>query len=357
MSWGRVNHPNEVVKVNDEVDVKVLDFDKEKVKVSLGLKQKGENPWENIDEKYPEGSTVEGKVVNIMPYGVFVELETGIEGLIHISEFSWGKKYNHPNEKFKVSDRVQAMVLKSDQQNQKLSLGVKQLEKDPWEGVESRYTAGDKIKGTVSTVTDYGAFVELENGIEGLVHVSDLSWTKRVAHPKEIITKGDEMEAMILNVDEQNRRIALGVKQLSQDPWDEIIKKYEPDTKCEGKVTNITNFGVFVELEKDLEGLLHVSEVDLKSTERMEDKYKVGGTIGVKILHIDGVQKKIALSVKGIETDKSEDNAGEQASEDKTSKEESSEDTSDTSKPVEAVPEPVAEEKAPEEEKPAEDKE
>ncbi len=318
MSWGRVNHPSEIVKINDDVDVKVLDFDKEKVKVSLGLKQKSDNPWEGIDEKYPEGSTVVGKVVNIMPYGVFVELEKGIEGLIHISEFSWSKKFNHPNEKFKIGDSVNAMVLKADRVNQKLSLGIKQMEKDPWEGVESRYNVGDQIKGTVSAVTDYGAFVGLESGIEGLVHVSDLSWTKRIAHPKEMIKKSDEIEVMILNVDEQNRRIALGVKQLTQDPWDEIIKKYEPDTKCEGKVTNITNFGVFVELENDLEGLLHVSEVELKSTERMEDKYKVGDPINVKILHIDGVQKKIALSVKGTEEISNSEPQAEVQSEDVT---------------------------------------
>ena len=301
MSWGRISHPTEVLKVNDEVEVKVLDFDKESVKVSLGLKQKGQNPWQQVDEKFPEGSVVKGKVVNIMPYGVFIELEKGIEGLIHISEFSWGKKYNHPNERFKVGDMVDAMILKVDKDNQKLSLGIKQLEKDPWEGVDAQYTAGDRVKGTVSAVTDYGAFVELETGIEGLVHVSVLSWTKRVTHPKEMLSKGQEIETVILNVDEQNRRIALGIKQLEKDPWEEISNKYQTGTVCDGKVTNITNFGVFVELEPDLEGLLHVSEIGLAPGKKIEDVYKVGDPIRVAVIHIDGVQKKIALTQKDVE--------------------------------------------------------
>ncbi|NQT33387.1 MAG: 30S ribosomal protein S1, partial [Candidatus Omnitrophica bacterium] len=292
MSWGRVSHPSEAVNIGDDIDVKVLDFDKETVKVSLGLKQVLDNPWENIGEKYPEGATVKGKVVNIMPYGIFIELEKGIEGLIHISEFSWSKKYNHPSEKFKPGDEIDAMVLKADIDNQKLSLGIKQLDKDPWEGVQDRYTVGDKIKGSITAVTDYGAFVELESGVDGLIHVSDFSWTKRITNPKEVLKKGEEVEALILNVDEQNRRIALGVKQLTPDPWDEIIKRYEPDTICDGKITNITNFGIFVELENDLEGLLHISEIDLPEGSRMEDYYKTDSDIKIKIIHIDGVQKK-----------------------------------------------------------------
>ena len=298
MSWGRIGHPSEVVKVGDEMEIKVLDFDKTSVKVSLGLKQIKDNPWENIGEKYPESGTITGKVVNIMPYGVFVELEKGIEGLIHISEFSWSKKYNHPNEKFSLGDIITAMVLKVDKDNQKLSLGIKQLEDDPWQGVEDKFTVGDKIKGTVTALADYGAFIGLDNGVEGLVHVSDLSWTKRVTHPKDVLNKGDELEAIILSVDEQNRRIALGVKQLTQDPWDDIVSKYEAGTEAEGKVTNITNFGVFVELEKDLEGLLHVSEIDLDPSKRMEDMYKIDDIVSVRVIHIDGVQKKIALTTK-----------------------------------------------------------
>ncbi|MFH1798561.1 MAG: 30S ribosomal protein S1 [Candidatus Omnitrophota bacterium] len=298
MSWARVNHPSEVVKIDDEIEVKVLDFDKKTVRVSLGLKQSGPNPWESIAEKYTEGAIVSGKVSNVMPYGIFVELEKGIEGLIHISEFSWSKRFNHPNEKFKVGDKVEAVVLKVDKDKQKLSLGIKQLDKDPWEGVEERYKVGEYLKGKISTVTDYGAFVELEKGIEALIHVSDLSWTKRITHPKELLKKGSEIEGVVLNVDEQNRRIALGVKQLTQDPWDEIVKKYNPGTVCEGKVVNITNFGIFVELEKDLEGLLHVSETSLAVSQKMEDLYKVGDAVKVKVIHIDGIQKKIALSTK-----------------------------------------------------------
>ncbi|MFQ5951913.1 MAG: 30S ribosomal protein S1 [Candidatus Omnitrophota bacterium] len=301
MSWGRVSHPGEIVSVGDALDVKILDFDKNKMKVSLGLKQKSENPWEKVIEKYPEGAVISGKVVNIMPYGIFVELEQGIEGLIHISEFSWSKKYNHPSERFSVGDAVEAMVLKVDKDSQKLSLGIKQLEEDPWSGVEERFKVGDRIKGTINAITDYGAFIELEKGVEGLVHVSDLSWTKRITHPKEVLNKGEEMEAIILNVDEQNKRIALGVKQLTPDPWDEIAKRYEVGTVCEGTVTNTTNFGIFVELEKDLEGLLHISEIGLEPSQRIENIYKVNDKIKVKVIHIDGIQKKIALTRKGLE--------------------------------------------------------
>lgn len=306
MSWGRINHPTEVVKVNDEIEVKILDFDKANIKVSLGLKQSLPNPWENIESKYPEGVSVTGKVVNIMPYGVFVELEKGIEGLIHISEFSWSKKFAHPGEKFKVGDSVEAVVLKLDKATQKLSLGVKQLEQDPWKDVGKRYHVGEKVKGAINTVTDYGAFVELEKGIEALIHVSDLSWTKRITNPKDALKKGEEIEGVVLNVDEQNRRIALGIKQLVQDPWDEIIARYETGTISEGKITNITNFGIFVELEKDLEGLLHVSEVELEPSKKIEDIYKVGDSIKVKVIHIDGIQKKIALSCKGLVEARSE---------------------------------------------------
>ncbi|MBU1783993.1 MAG: 30S ribosomal protein S1 [Candidatus Omnitrophica bacterium] len=304
MSWGRINKPTEVMNVGDEVEIKILDFDKKNMKVSLGFKQKMQNPWEDIDEKYQEAGVVSGKVVNIMPYGVFLELEKGIEGLIHISEFSWTKKFNHPSERFSIGDEVQAMVLKLDKGSQKLSLGLKQLEDDPWQGVENRFHVGDKVKGMVNTLTDYGAFVELEPGVEGLVHVSDLSWTKRVNHPKELIEKDSAIEAVILNVDEQNRRIALGVKQLGTDPWDDITKRYESGTICDGTVMNITNFGMFVELEKDLEGLLHVSEMSLDPSQRMEELYKPGDEIKVKVIHIDGVQKKIALSVKDFDEKK-----------------------------------------------------
>ncbi|KJJ86089.1 30S ribosomal protein S1 [Candidatus Omnitrophus magneticus] len=309
ISWGRITKPNEVLKVSQEIDVKVLNFDKEAMKISLGMKQILANPWEKADIKYGEGTVVNGKVVNIMPYGVFVELEEGIEGLIHISEFSWSKKFNHPNEIFKLGDKVEALVLKLDKDNRKLSLGLKQLTDNPWDGMADKYHVGDKIKGPVTSITDYGAFIEVEPNIEGLVHISDFSWTKRVNHPKEVLKKGDEVEAMILSVDDKNRRIALGIKQLMSDPWDDISQKYLAGTICDGEITNITNFGMFVKLEKDLEGLLHVSEISLPNNKRMEDLYKTGDKLKVQILHVDGIQKKIALSIKDLTKELKEDDA------------------------------------------------
>jgi len=298
MSWGRVNHPSEIVAVGDEVEVMILDFKKDEMKISLGIRQKTKDPWDDIETKYPKGTKTTGKVVNLAPYGAFVELEKGIEGLVHISELSWTKKYSSPGELLAIGDRVEVMVLDIDKTSRKISLGIKQLEQDPWQGIEDRYKVGDTIKGKVRHITDYGVFVELEEGIDGLVHVSDLSWTKKVAHPKDVVKKGDKIEAVILSVDGLNRRIALGVKQLAQDPWDDIQAKYTPGTVIKGTIAKITNFGMFVELEKDLEGLLHISEVGIAQGERLEDKFKVGDQIDVKVLRVDGVQKKIALSTK-----------------------------------------------------------
>jgi len=298
MSWGRISHPSEVVSIGQETDIVILDFDKDSMKISLGLKQKTPNPWETVDKKYPVGTKLQGKVVNLMPYGAFVELEKGVEGLVHISELSWSKKYNHPNELLNVGQPIDAIVLDVDKDNKKISLGVKQLEKDPWIGIEERYKVGERIKGKVISLTDYGAFVELEKGVDGLVHVSDISWTKKVTHPRDVLKKEEEIETIILSVDEKNRRIALGIKQLEADPWDEIAAKFSPGTVINGKVTKITNFGVFVEIDKDLEGLLHVSEAGIGQTEKLEAKFKVGDAIEVHVLRVDGVQKKIALSRK-----------------------------------------------------------
>ncbi|MBL7155775.1 MAG: 30S ribosomal protein S1 [Candidatus Omnitrophica bacterium] len=298
MSWGRVNHPSEILTIGDEVDVMVLDYKKDEMRVSLGIRQKTKDPWEDIEAKYPLGSKATGKVVNLAPYGAFVELEKGIEGLVHISELSWTKKHNSPSDILAIGDRVEIMVLDINKPERKISLGIKQLEQDPWEGVEEKYKVGEKITGKVRHITDYGAFVELEEGIDGLVHVSDLSWTKKVAHPKDVLKKGDKIEAMILSVDGVNRRIALGIKQLTADPWDEIQAKYNPGAVIKGKVAKITNFGMFVELEKDLEGLLHISEIGLGPDEKLEEKFKVDDEIEVVILMVDGVQKKIALSTK-----------------------------------------------------------
>ena len=300
MSWGRVSHPSEVLAIGDTIEVVVLDFDKTTNRISLGLKQKTQNPWETVDAKYPSGSRVKGTVVNLMPYGAFVELEKGVEGLLHISELSWTKKYANPNELLAIGDRIEVQVLEADSKNKKIALGLKQLESNPWLDVETKYPVGTKVKGKVRNLTDYGAFVELEDGIDGLVHVSDISWTKRVGHPKDVLKKGEKIEAVVLAVDANNRRISLGVKQLLPDPWDEIAAKYAQDSILSGKVTKVANFGLFVEIDKDLEGLTHISEIPIAEGEKLEEKYKVGDEFKVKILKVDPIQHKIALSLKGV---------------------------------------------------------
>lgn len=298
MSWGRVNHPSEIVAVGDEVEVMVLNFNKDDMKISLGLRQKTKDPWENLETKYPVGNKVTGKVVNIVPYGAFIELERGVEGLVHISELSWTKKYASPNEILAIGDRIEVAVLNIDKASRKISLGMKQLEQDPWQGIAERYKVGQKVKGKIRHITDYGAFIQLEEGIDGLVHVSDFSWTKKVAHPKDVLKKGEKAETVILSVDDVNRKIALGIKQLTPDPWDELQARYTPGTVVKGKIVKIANFGMFVELEKDLEGLLHISEVGLGQDEMLDSKFKPGDEIDIKVLRVDGVQKKIALSMK-----------------------------------------------------------
>jgi len=300
MSWGRVSHPSEVLAIGDKIEVMVLDFDKENSRVSLGLKQKTQNPWEAVDTKYPVGSKVKGTVVNLVPYGAFVELEKGVEGLLHISELSWTKKYANPNELLAIGDRIEVQVLEVDKDNKKISLGVKQLEANPWLEVETKYPVGTKVKGKVRNLTDYGAFVELEDGIDGLVHVSDISWTKRVSHPKDVFKKGEKIEAVVLAVDANNRRISLGIKQLTPDPWDDIAAKYAQDAVLSGKTTKVANFGLFVEIEQDLEGLVHISEIPLAEGEKLEEKFKVGDEVKVKVLKVDSIQHKIALSLKGV---------------------------------------------------------
>ena len=300
MAWGRVSHPSEVLAIGDTIEVMVLGFDKENLKVSLGLKQKTPNPWETVDAKFPAGTKVKGTVVNLMPYGAFVELEKGVEGLLHISELSWTKKYGHPNELLAIGDRIEAQVLDVDKNAKKIALGLKQLESNPWLEVETKYPVSTHVKGKVRNLTDYGAFVELEDGIDGLVHVSDISWTKRVTHPKDVFKKGEKVEAVVLAVDSNNRRISLGIKQLTPDPWDEIGAKYPPDTVLDGKVTKVANFGLFVEVSPDLEGLAHISEITLTEGEKLEEKFKVGDEFKVKVIKVDSIQHKIALSLKGV---------------------------------------------------------
>jgi len=300
MSWGRVSHPSEVLAIGDTIEVMVLDFDKESGKVSLGMKQKTQNPWESVDVKYAIGNKVKGSVVNLMPYGAFVELEKGVEGLLHISELSWTKKYANPNELLAIGDRIEVQILEVDKANKKISLGIKQLESNPWIGVETKYPVGTRVKGKIRNLTDYGAFVELEDGIDGLIHVSDISWTKRIAHPKDVFKKSEKVEAVVLSSDSVNRRISLGIKQLTPDPWDDIASKYIQDTILPGKVTKVASFGLFIELDKDLEGLAHISELPVIEGEKLEDKYKVGDEVKAKVLKVDSIQHKIALSLKSV---------------------------------------------------------
>lgn len=301
MSWGRINHPSEMLKVGDRVDVKILSFDKESMKVSLGLKQKDANPWSEVDRKFPVGSKIKGRVVNVVAYGIFVELERGIEGLVHVSEISWSKRVTNPAEIFKVGDTVDIMVLNIDKEHEKISLGMKQAESNPWLGVEDRYPVGSKIKGIVRNLTEFGAFVELEEGIDGLIHVSDMSWTRKVNHPKDVLKKGQEVEAVVLMVDQANRKLSLGLKQLITDPWEEMASKLSPGSQVMGVVTKVASFGVFIEIDKDVEGLLHISETDLPSAQGLEETYPVGKKMQAKIVKIDLSSRKIALSTKGVQ--------------------------------------------------------
>ncbi|MFG0284728.1 MAG: 30S ribosomal protein S1 [Phycisphaerales bacterium JB039] len=299
MSWGRVNHPSELVRIDDKIEVKVLSIDHEKEKIALGLKQKDPSPWEEIEAKYPTGSRVRGEVVNIMSYGAFVRLEDGIEGLVHISEMSWTRRINHPSELVSVGDEVDVVVLEIDKNKQEISLGMKQTEVNPWELVAEKYPPGTIIEGEVRNLANYGAFIEIEPGIDGLLHVSDMSWTKKITHPNEALAKGDTVKCVVLDVDQDKQRISLGVKQLTEDPWVAAIPEhYRPGMVVRGKVTKITNFGVFVELEEDLEGLLHISELADHKVENPQDVVKQGDEVDVKILRVDSSDRKIGLSLK-----------------------------------------------------------
>lgn len=300
MSWGRINHPSEMLKVGDKADVKILSFDKDSLKVSLGMKQIQHNPWDDVDARFPIGSRVDGKVVNIMPYGIFVELDRGVEGLVHVSEMSWSKRVTNPHEMFKVGDAVNVMILSIDKANQKISLGLRQTADNPWVGVEDRYPVGTRIKGKIWNLTDFGAFVQIEDGIDGLVHISDISWTKKVNHPKEVFKKGDEIEAVVLNVDQIKRKLSLGIKQLEEDPWVKLAERYPIGTLVEGEVTKTATFGVFVEIEKDIEGLLHISEMPADYAKEVEKHYPQGSKVKTKIIKIDSSSHKIALSTKGV---------------------------------------------------------
>jgi small subunit ribosomal protein S1 len=297
MSWGRINHPSEMVKMDQEIEVVVLRVDQDRERIALGLKQKSASPWEGIESRYPVGTKHVGEVVNIMSYGAFVKLEDGVEGLVHISEMSWTKRINHPSELVKVGDKVNVVVLEYNHQKQEISLGMKQAETNPWDLVEDHYPLGTVIEGTVRNLTSYGAFVEIEEGIDGLLHVSDMSWTKKVTHPSEMVKKGDRLQCVVLSVDKEKKRIALGKKQLSPDPWLETIpQNYHVGDLLSGYVTKITNFGAFVKLEEDLEGLLHISELSDGKVGNIEDILKPGQKIEVRVIRVDTEDRKIGLS-------------------------------------------------------------
>ncbi|MBC7351849.1 MAG: 30S ribosomal protein S1 [Thermogutta sp.] len=323
MSWGRINHPSEMVSIDEEIEVVILDVNREKEKIALGLKQKTPSPWEDIELRYPVGSRVKGTVVNVMNYGAFVKLEEGVEGLVHISEMSWTRRINHPSEVVQVGDEVEVVVLGIDKEKQEISLGIKQTMQNPWENVEERYPVGSVVKGIVRNITNYGAFVELEEGVDGLLHVSDLSWTRKITHPSEVLQKGQEIECRVLSVDKNRRRIALGLKQLTEDPWETYIpSKYQPGQIVKGTVTKITNFGVFVGLEDGLEGLLHISELADHKVDNPEEIVKVGDEIEVKILRVDKDERKIGLSRKRVEwAEEEQQAAAEPAPEPKKEKE------------------------------------
>jgi small subunit ribosomal protein S1 len=299
MSWGRINHPSEILKIDQKVEVKVLNIDREKEKIALGLKQKEASPWEQIERKYPVGSRVNGAVVNLMSYGAFVRLEDGIEGLVHISEMSWTRRINHPSELVQPGQEVEVVVLDINKDKQEISLGMKQTEVNPWELVAEKYPPGTLIEGKVRNLANYGAFVEIEPGIDGLLHISDMSWTKKVTHPNEVLKKGDVVKCVVLEVDQSKQRVSLGMKQLTEDPWIHAIPEhYKPGMVVRGAVTKITNFGVFVELESDLEGLLHISELADHKVENPQDVVKPGDEVDVKILRVDTQDRKIGLSLK-----------------------------------------------------------
>jgi len=308
MTWKRIKHPSEMVQLGQKLEVMILSVDKDKGRVALGLKQKGPNPWDQIEQKYPQGTRVRGKIVNLLPYGAFIEIEPGIEGLIHVSEMSWVKNITDPSEVVKKGDEVEAIVLSVQKEEGKISLGIKQTEHNPWDDVEKKYPVGHNVKAEIRTLTNYGAFVELEPGVEGLIHISDLSWIKKVSHPSEILRKGDVVDAVILSVDRESKKITLGVKQLSNNPWETIERTMPVGTLVKGKVTKITAFGAFVELDSGIEGLIHVTELSDQAFGKVEDVVSKGDEVTAKVIKLDPEHKKIALSIKEYLIDKNQYN-------------------------------------------------
>ena len=298
MSWGRITHPSQLLVVGQELEVVVLDINKESERVSLGLKQKQENPWENIDEKFPIGEKVSGKVVNLMPYGAFVELEPGVEGLVHVTELSWTKRINKPSEVLKANQEIEAVVLGINRDEQKISLGVRQLDTNPWDLAEEKYPVGSKVTGKIRNLTSYGAFMGLEEGLDAMIHVSDISWTRKINHPSEVLKKGMEVEAQVLEVDRDNQRISAGIKQLAEDPWETIDNYYKVGDLVTGKVSKLASFGAFVGLEHDIDGLVHISQVSEDRIDKIKNALKVGEEVSARVIKIDRADRRIGLSIK-----------------------------------------------------------
>ncbi|MBM09955.1 MAG: 30S ribosomal protein S1 [Magnetovibrio sp.] len=298
MSWGRVNHPSEMLTIAQPITVQILEVDKEKERVSLGLKQMTPNPWEDIENRFPVGDHVKGKITKLVPYGAFVEVATGVEGLIHVSELSWTKRITRPSDVLELGQEIESVVLGINIEEQKISLGVRQLEPNPWENVESRYPIGSMIKGEVRNLTPYGAFIELEDGIDGMVHVSDLSWTRKINHPSETLKKGDEIEAVVLEIDKESQRISLGVKQLETDPWDEIGNRFTVGDLVKGTVAKIAAFGAFVQLEDDVDGLVHISQLSEEHVGKVKEVVNIGDEVEARVIKVDKAERRIGLSIK-----------------------------------------------------------
>jgi small subunit ribosomal protein S1 len=298
MSWGRINHPSEVVKVGQEVEVMILDVDREKDRISLGLKQSTPNPWDDIERKYPVGTRISGKVVNLVPYGAFIEIEEGVEGMVHVSEISWTKRVAKASDALTLGQMVDAVILNINKDEQKISLGIRQTEANPWQRVQERYPIGSRVKGVVRNFTSYGAFLELEPGIDGMVHVSDMSWTRKVNHPSEVLKKGEEVEAVVLEVDPSQQRISLGLKQAQNDPWSGISSRYQIGQLVKGKVSKLASFGAFVEIEEGIDGLVHISQLSDDRVQKVRDALQVGQEVEARVIKIDSAERRIGLSVK-----------------------------------------------------------
>lgn len=300
MSWGRIAHPSELLRIGQEVDVQILEVDREKERVSLGLKQMSDNPWADIQAKFPIGAEVSGKVTKLLPYGAFVEIEKGVEGLVHVSELSWVKRITRPSDVLELEQELKAVVLGISEDEQKISLGVRQLEANPWDEIEARYPIGKQVKGEIRNLTAYGAFMGLEEGIDGMIHVSDLSWTRKINHPSEILKKGDEVEAVVLSIDKENQRVSMGMKQLDNDPWSDIDGKFKVGDVVKGTVAKIASFGAFVSLDGDIDGLIHISQLSEEHVERVKDVIKVGDDVEARVIKVDKIERRVGLSIKAV---------------------------------------------------------